>query len=80
MTTTSLTRRNVTGSAAAARARLVSGPTATMEIVSGGLAARRRSISSWAGAVEGVNAGGSKDASFEEREAMTLSHVSVGER
>jgi hypothetical protein len=51
---TSLTRRNAAGSAAAARARLVSGPSATMETESGGSARRMARIWSGAGSGEGV--------------------------
>ena len=54
ITQTSFTRKNVSGSSAAARARLVRGPTATIEIVSRGFSLRRRRISWWAGRVDGV--------------------------
>lgn len=45
MTTTSFTRRKVSGSVAAAMARFVRGPIATIVIVSGGFSWRRRRIS-----------------------------------
>lgn len=45
ITTTSLTFRNVSGSSAAASAKLVNGPIAIIVIVSGGFSRRRRSIS-----------------------------------
>lgn len=54
MTTTSLTFRKVSGSVAAAMARLVSGPIATMVMVSGSFSLSSRSISSCAGFKEGV--------------------------
>jgi hypothetical protein len=54
MTQTSLTRRNVSGSAAAAIARFVKGPTATMVTVSGSFSRSICSISSCAGLREGV--------------------------
>lgn len=56
MTTTSLTRRNVSGSSAAAKARLVSGPTATRVTESGSLSRSARRISLYAGSLDGVNA------------------------
>lgn len=52
---TSFARRSVAASSAAARARLVSGPSAMIVIVSGGDSARSRSMSLWLGTVEGVN-------------------------
>jgi hypothetical protein len=55
MTTTSLTLKNVSGSFAAASARFVSGPTATIVIVSGSLSLSNSSICSCAGFSEGVN-------------------------
>jgi len=54
MTTTSLARRKVSASVAAARARLVRGPMAMMVMVLGGLVRRRRRISRWEGVGEGV--------------------------
>lgn len=52
---TSLARRKVSGSSAAARAQLVKGPTATMEMVLGSFSRRRRRISKCERWVEGVN-------------------------
>lgn len=46
MTTTSLALKNVSGSVAAAMARLVRGPIATMVIVSASFSRRSRNISS----------------------------------
>ena len=54
MTTTSFARRNVSGSIADARARLVNGPTATMVTVSGSFSRSTRSISSCAGRLDGT--------------------------
>jgi len=54
ITQTSLTRKNVSGSSAAARARLVRGPTATIVIVSSGFSFKSRRISWWAGRVDGI--------------------------
>ena len=48
---------NVCGDSAAARARLVSGPIAIIEIVSGGFSSRRRRISKCEGFCEGVKRG-----------------------
>lgn len=56
MTTTSFTRRNVSGSSAAAKARLVRGPTATRVTESGSLSRSARRISLYAGSLDGVNA------------------------
>jgi hypothetical protein len=47
--TTSFTLRNASGSSAAARAQFVSGPMATMVIVSGSFSRKILSISLWAG-------------------------------
>src|SRR5277367_1430387 len=47
--TTSFTLRNTSGSSAAARAQFVSGPMATMVIVSGSFSRKILSISLWAG-------------------------------
>jgi hypothetical protein len=55
MTTTSFTRRNVSGSSAAARARLVIGPIATMVILSGSFSRSRRRISLCPAVRDGVN-------------------------
>lgn len=55
ITTTSLARRKVSGSEEAAVARFVSGPMATIVIVSGAFPRRRRRISWCAGVWEGVN-------------------------
>lgn len=55
ITTTSLTLKNVSGSLAAAIARLVKGPTATMVMVSGSLSLNSLSISRHEGSNEGVN-------------------------
>jgi hypothetical protein len=55
MTTTSLTLRKVSGSFAAAIARLVSGPTATIVTVFGSFSAKISSITSWAGFKDGTN-------------------------
>ena len=52
--TTSFTRRNVSGSAAAARARFVSGPTATSVTVPGSCSRRMRRISSCAGFLDAM--------------------------
>jgi hypothetical protein len=49
ITTTSLTLRKVSVSSAAANARLVRGPTATIVMVSRGFSLRSRRISLWAG-------------------------------
>ena len=49
MVTTSLARRNASGSSAAARAQFVSGPMATMVIVSASFSRRIRRISLCAG-------------------------------
>lgn len=87
ITTTSLTRRNVSGSLAAARARLVSGPTATIVIVSESFSRSNRRISSLAGTLEASN----NACPFESSVAMLLSaapaveskscfHVSAGDR
>lgn len=64
MTTTSFARRNVSGSSAAARARLVKGPIATMVMVSLSFSRSKRSISSWEGFCDGRNmASGSRSSS-----------------
>jgi hypothetical protein len=55
MTTTSLTLKKVSGSFAAAIARFVSGPTATMVTVSGSFSANICSITSCAGFRDGMN-------------------------
>ena len=54
ITSTVLARRKVWGDLEAARAKLVSGPSAIKVILSGGLAARRVRISSTAWLGEGV--------------------------
>lgn len=54
MTTTSFTLRNVSGSCAAAIARFVSGPTATIVIVSGSFSLSKSSMTSCAGLSDGV--------------------------
>lgn len=87
MTTTSLALRKVSGSRAAARARLVNGPTATIVMVSGSFSRSKRSISSLAGALEASN----KAWPFESSVAISFStgpavdakscfHVSAGDR
>lgn len=58
MTRTALTRRNVVGFSAAARATLVRGPMAMIVIVSGGFPERIRRISRWDSVVEGVKSVG----------------------
>lgn len=55
ITTTSLARRKVSGSVAAAIARLVDGPIATIVIVSGSFSRNNDKISSWAGFLDGMN-------------------------
>lgn len=54
ITTTSFTRRKVSGSSADAKAKLVSGPTATSVTVSGSFSRNARKISLWAGSLEGM--------------------------
>jgi len=54
MTTTSLTFKNVSGSCAAAIARFVSGPTATIVTVSGSFSLSKSSMTSCAGFSDGV--------------------------
>lgn len=54
MTTTSFTRKNASGSSAAASAMFVNGPMATIVIVSGSFSRRRRRISRCEGSWEGV--------------------------
>jgi hypothetical protein len=54
MTITSFAFRNVSGSSEAARARLVSGPSATMLIVSGGDSRRMSKMAWWEGRRLGV--------------------------
>lgn len=55
MTTTSLTRRKVSGSSADARARFVRGPTATSVTVSGSFSRSARRISLCAGNLDRMN-------------------------
>lgn len=55
MTTTSFTRRKVSGSWAAANARFVKGPTATIVTVFSSFSFRTRRISSAAGCLDGMN-------------------------
>jgi hypothetical protein len=54
MTTTSLTFKKVSGSLAAAMARFVNGPTATMVIVSASCSFSKSSMTSHAGLSDGV--------------------------
>lgn len=55
ITAISFTRRNVSGSSAAAKERLVSGPRATIVIVSGSFSFSIRRISLCEGFLDGVN-------------------------
>lgn len=61
ITTTSFARRNVSGSSAAARARFVSGPTATIVTVSGSFSLSILRISWWAGFFEVINKEGREE-------------------
>ena len=90
MTTTSLTLRNVSGSFAAAMARFVSGPTATMVIVPGSFSLNKSSMTSCAGLSDGVksecfsltfcSAAASSGARFFGWGVKRDFHVSSGER
>lgn len=90
MTTTSLTLRNVSGSFAAAMARFVSGPTATMVIVPGSFSLNKSSMTSCAGLSDGVksecfsltfcSAAASSGARFFGWGVKSDFHVSSGER
>lgn len=64
ITTTSFTRRKVSGSSAAAIARLVKGPTAIIVIVLGSFSRSSRKISLCDGDLEAVNVVGGVSSSF----------------
>jgi len=90
MTTTSFTRRKVSGSLAAAIARFVKGPTATIVTLSSSFSLKISSITSYAGFKDGVksecwsltacSAAASSGERFSGLGLKSDFHVSAGER
>lgn len=78
MTTTSFTRRNVSGSSEAAIARLVKGPTAIIVIVLGSFSRSNRKISLCDGTLEAVNAVDGAPSSFAVSAADLVDPGGVG--